>query len=312
MGSRAVNDTVVYRQTTQPADTREGVLWVDTSGTGTPDTKVYGDGSWSPIADIPLLVNQELVTFGESGADLSHLGTIVQSGQVELSSGESSTGSNTNQNSMIITGSSPYGVRYDLPNGAAEISVDLEGNLGSGTCTLKDMDGNVLDTDTGSGTTNPVLTAADSFPGRVDVLFQPDDGDSQYVTADEDVAYQTALSGVDADGGTRSDGYNIMGLTVTLPETQGEATIGWASIPDDLTAWDLISWQYDEGAGSMSFDVETNDGSGWAVHRSDVLPPVGISTLAPDTDVRVVANLSRAAVTDTTPVVPYAARRGER
>lgn len=92
----------------------------------------------------------------------------------------------------------------------------------------------------------------------------------------------------------------------------GSAAVMFDTIPTDLSAWDIMGAQYDHGGGSVTFDVETDDGSGWAVHAADVVPPVDISDVATDTDVRLVATLSRTAETDATPVVPYVARRGER
>lgn len=51
MNSRPVTITQVYPQDTAPTDTREGVLWVDTS-VSPPDTKVYdaASGTWEPVA----------------------------------------------------------------------------------------------------------------------------------------------------------------------------------------------------------------------------------------------------------------------
>jgi hypothetical protein len=51
MSSRPVQQTQVYNQDTEPTDTRDGVLWVDTS-TSPPDTYSYdaSTGTWEPVA----------------------------------------------------------------------------------------------------------------------------------------------------------------------------------------------------------------------------------------------------------------------
>lgn len=51
MSSRPVTITQVYVQETEPTDTRDGILWVDTT-VNPPKTKVYDadTGSWEPVA----------------------------------------------------------------------------------------------------------------------------------------------------------------------------------------------------------------------------------------------------------------------
>lgn len=51
MNSSPIADRVVYAQDTQPDDTRDGILWVDTSS-GSRETKVYSSDTetWEPVA----------------------------------------------------------------------------------------------------------------------------------------------------------------------------------------------------------------------------------------------------------------------
>lgn len=59
-GSRSLADTRVYAQDTEPTDNRDGVMWVDTSGSDRP-TYVYSTDTeaWEPVAtkDHQLLTN---------------------------------------------------------------------------------------------------------------------------------------------------------------------------------------------------------------------------------------------------------------
>jgi hypothetical protein len=51
MGSRPIRQTVLYAQDTQPDDTRDGVLWVDTSDSSRPVYVYSSDtGAWEPAA----------------------------------------------------------------------------------------------------------------------------------------------------------------------------------------------------------------------------------------------------------------------
>lgn len=52
--SQAIRERVVYAQSSPPDDERDGVIWVDTSGTEN-DTFVYSidTNTWESIADDP-------------------------------------------------------------------------------------------------------------------------------------------------------------------------------------------------------------------------------------------------------------------
>lgn len=50
-GSRSITDQRVYAQNTQPADERDGVLWVDTSQSARPMFTYSADtAAWEPVA----------------------------------------------------------------------------------------------------------------------------------------------------------------------------------------------------------------------------------------------------------------------
>lgn len=328
MSSRPVQQTAVYRQDTKPSDSRPGIIWVDTSGSGSPETKVCGDdGTFSPVANVPLFVTQEAVTFGESEVDLTHTKTKTASGQVEMQQREDGTKAKGSTDvDPGVSAPYEYGPVVEPNTELFGLVLDISANTGTQDFTFKLYEWN------GDGTVLASTSVA-SVSGGDTVRLNGSDwklqaGTQYFVAADpadtvaigEDDSGNWPYSSSDIDIVEAADSYNstypqlrhILGVRGILPVLDAETAVGFSPIPDDLAAWDRLAWQYDEGGGSFTFDVETNDGSGWTTHHSDVLPPVGISGVAPDTDVRLVANFSRTDGDQTSPVLPYVARRGER
>lgn len=317
MRSRPVQQTVVYRQDTKPKDTRGGVIWVDTSASGSPETKVYdaSQGQFAPVVNIPLFVMDEAVTFGESNVNTSSGYSVyvdTADGEMRLADNRPTPwgppGSSNTYSSGICFEFEP---KIDITG----LSGDIAGEItGLNEVYVQDTNGNKQGGDTNvspGGTFNidgVTFAAGTRYEVHVDLTDFSTDTQTYTGTSDpHDLEIWTAYN---YNGGSYVR--NVGNVTPNSGPTSGDGLVAWNNLPDDLAAWDRVSWQEIQADGSITADVEVNDGSGWSTFASDVAPPFSIAGVDPSTDVRLRFSFSRGSVTDSVPKIPYAARRGER
>jgi hypothetical protein len=305
-----------YVQDTEPADPSDSESWVDTSD---PARTVYvysaDRGEFVPTYEaVPLFVTQEAVTFQETEVQATYSGThpeesIVLGGPIDTVPRAAD---------QADTYGSPFGVCFN-PN---QSLYAIEGVLSSMTANRDSRevqlrlfsDNSIITTTTpsnGEFRIEEPLSAGTEY-----AISLPAPTSSDYIGYNYDLT--TPITGESLDiTGDYNDGAKNAGRVYGVSELTGvgETTTGTASVSfdmPDIAAWDRISWGYDKQAGSVSFDVETDDGTGWSTYATDVLPPVSLGSVPPDTDVRLVASLSRPSTGDASPRVTYVARRGER
>lgn len=324
--STPISDRRIYAQDTQPADTRDGVLWVDTT-TQERQLSVYSEatGQWEPVkTDVPVMVTQEAVSFGESNVTVSHDGTQISGGAVELLT-DSSTYPDESANDTGTDYSYFVGVIINPNEPVHKVECttfeSMDTRVDEARLRRHD-DGTLLDTAALSGGGQETFTlTADLEPGtdyRVHVGnssgshdYRRDTGPSYpYTSAYGDVTHGSVS--YNAPNISTNNKWNIASVTFHHKSLSGTSTVQFDSIPADLSAWDIATWQEAANDGAITTDIETNDGSGWTVYQTDAIPPYDISDLTADTDVRVTATLSRNAMADASPQLPYVARRGER
>lgn len=316
MASRPVQQKIVYAQTTQPTDERDGVMWIDTSVETRP-LHVYSETSsqWEKVsAEVPILVTQEAVSFGESGTVLNQDGTHLTNGALEIPD----------------TAPRSEGSLGDINNDSAEtgLIVTPKASVDSLTATpssnnagitrhrlIRDSDGTVLET-INAGVESVTFSTSLSAGATYRVIADAEGATYDHARQQVDNAPFSYPAITVEEGYYNNGGASLYWYTyesVEMPDIlSGTATVGFGSIPTDLSAWDIQTWQQYENQGSVTADVEVDDGSGWSTHATDVLPPVDISGVDSSHDVRASLTLSRSAESDTSPQIPYVARRGER
>lgn len=313
MESTPLFDVPILRQDNQP-DNDNIVMWVDTSG-NTPETKIRDEnGNWtSVVPNFPIFVTQEAVSFTESDVSLS-TGSFA-----ELSNGSVSMSDLPEQTRNMSTD-------YDFPSAAGyhfTPEVDLE------------IDTAVVNTSSGSGTYDKVAVR-EAGGADIESFTNVSAGTSLNFTAvlSAGVEYQLYAENPDSFGETDSlfdfgfmqrqrgwnneydDTYQDMSWVFdTLRFVQADpsalVTVGFSDV-EDLTAWDRVSWQSNNGDGSITATIQTDDGTGWSDFATNVAPPYSIKNVPVSDDVRVQFDLSRPSVSDTSPLISYVARRGER
>lgn len=316
MSSRPVQQTVIYPQPTQPTDERDGVLWVDTS-TESRQLSVYSEATsqWEPVkTDVPFLVTQEAVSYTETGVSVAHNGTEVRNGTVVLQS--SGTGNIVSRNADDDT----FGT-----SGKVGLKINPNTGLGGVTVSKSSMVSGITHAYLMTGDASAVLDTATFDGGSTAALKAPMEAGTQYIVAADadgssyttawDKSFNSPWAGTDLDitGGysppLAGEPGNLNDLEGHTFDGPGDATVSWDSLPEDLAAWDIATWQVDLGDGSMTTAVEYNDGSGWSTLQADAVAPYDVSGLDPETDVRLVHDLD---TTGMSPRVSYDARRGER
>lgn len=270
-----------------------------------------GGGGGGGAGD-PILVTQEAVSFGESGVNLTRDGVNLDSGTLRLSETANEwydPENNSSFSNVTMSGAEEFGWEITPNVDISRLRVRLHSTFDGTSMRLEDSNGNILETVDASGgyevfTTS--LTAGNAYEiiGTSERRYD-DDGTGLPLSKTDAVVDVTGSASVNSNPGTFQE-------IEATQELVGSATVGFGSIPADLAAWDIATWQYERLDGSLSFDVEVDDGSGWSVFKADVLPPVDISAVDTASDVRVVARFSKPNEVGSEPVVRYVARRGER
>jgi hypothetical protein len=320
MESGSITERAVYRQDTEPDDKREGLLWVDTSGTGV-TTKVYDGSAWASIVpNFPIFVTQEAVSFTESDVSTTPEATALGGGSYRFVEG--GTVSRPQTDTESFDGQYNFrGIAFELYAPVSSIEVTLSSDTSGITrIQLVDKDLNVISEETGLNLTpGDTYTFNDSVPAGI-YKVRGDGGGNGYDFGRYDGSVESSYfsPAVDLRGNVAEGGDEINGslkcfssVSVNSVPTSGGLTIGFDSV-EDLAAWDRVSWQADDGDGSVTATVETNDGTGWSSFASDVAAPYSIASVPTDHDVRVRFDLSRPSASDTSPLISYVARRGER
>lgn len=267
------------------------------------------------IPEMPIFTIQEAVSFGETDLDLTTDGVDIIDGTLQLNGdirdASAANWADEDLGTRTSLGNVGQGVREwrTLANGLGDVEVDFE---------------EIYVAISESHTRNPYLHNIrfyDSGGTSVDVNFSSvraaDDGngyrertlDTGPVTATVD-RIDCEVENVSSQNDTTFY-MNEMSFEA-FTRTQANAQVNFSQIPTDIVAWDRISWQYEENDGSLTADVETNDGTGWSVYLSDAVPPVGISSIPPEDDVRLNLTYTIPTLQEVSPVVPYVARRAER
>lgn len=325
--STAIFDRRVYAQDTAPDDERDGVIWVDTSvANRTMYTYSADSAAWEQVSsDVPVLVTQEAVSFDESGVTQgTHSALKAKNGSVGFDSAVDATTSRTADNNTANYTDTEKGVEFNPNQALNRLYFTVSANTGTEDWRSQLYDAESGDllveqqhTAVGAGDTLSVDHPMSEGHTYAICLADPADGtSSSFGYYDETFPISgTALDIVDGSSGGSSSNYRafcVNDLRGVYDATRGQRSIGFSSIPTDLSAWDIATWQYDAQDGTIEeMRVETNDGTGWATHTSG-LPPVDISGVPTDSDVRVWFDLSRPSTTETGPEIPYVARRGER
>lgn len=317
--STPIQAKVVLPQDTKPDIQEDGVIWVDTSQESRPIAVYSTDtGQWEPVkTDVPVLVTQEAVSYAETEVTVKNNDAQITGGTLQLADStttgtevsrdpDNSTASTGKRNGLVVNPNEDLdGLRLTVSGSTSGVTTGY----------IEDTGGNVL-------------AQAEISDGYADVLTPLTAGTDYYVTMDAGGStYTSAWDGspsfpytgpevdiVDGvDGGSTIDrAYNVLSVQPVTQPTEGYALVEWDSIPDDLTAWDIATWQRDRNGGTVRTDIHTNDGSGWSVLVKDVVAPYDISSIDPGTDVRLAHRMWRDTGGDPSPVFSYSARRGER
>jgi hypothetical protein len=300
-----------YVQGTEPASPSDSETWIDTSDPARPLYVYSADrGEWVPTFEsVPLFVTQEAIGFSESDVSLGHNNTMVSSGALQLLDGVFKSASINYNNVQSVDNWS--GFQFDLATGCDDLRVTNRGaSTSPAPIRLIDSGGTVLEQ--GGAPDGGAYTFSGPFPAGTYIVELDTTGNYEHTGPTVNDNPEINITSGTKGGATDANGpYNFTLIESIRRETAGDIKISF-STPADLAAWDRLSWQYDRGDGGLTFDVEVNDGTGWSVHRNDVLPPVSISEVDRTQDVRLVAKFSRQSGGDASPAVSYVARRGER
>ncbi|MFT4921052.1 MAG: hypothetical protein ACI8XM_000245 [Haloarculaceae archaeon] len=303
--------SVDYVQDTAPADPSDSETWVDTNDPARP-MHVYSvdRGEWiATYESVPLFVTQEAVSFAESGVSLSQTGTMVSGGSLQLLDGVFASASVSYGDVNSVNNWS--GVEFDLATDADDLRAKNNGTNGNDTgIRLLDATGTVIESamvaDGGSYTFIGPFSA-----GTYIIELDTENGYEHIAPTIDDNSEIDITSGTTAGSTDGNAAYNITQIDAIREDTSGEVTVSYDGITD-LAAWDRVTAQKEPGGGAVTYDIEVDDGTGWSVLASSVTMPFSIASVSAESDVRIVVSLSRPTTGDTTPQVPYVARRGER
>ena len=288
--SRAIADTRVYAQDTRPSDTRDGIIWIDTSQTPR-QTKVYDQstGGWENIAPDEILVTDYAESFAESNLTVSHFNTRVNNEQIELEPA-SSTGTLQPNDSTHSNGYDHKKGAWFRPKTDGWEGVRINSVMGTDsewtTLYLLDAAGNVLAEKSVSPYNTPhEITAKTPLEAGVDYAVAVDAGTSNWwsnfrdVSGNETYPYEntdfTIFAGY-SNGGQSSDWlWELMDLELYNGPYNGEATVQW-DYPD-VFGWDKLTYQALRENETVDVYVEEYDGSSWVeaagpMSRGDEIP----------------------------------------
>jgi hypothetical protein len=296
MESTALFANPIVKQDTQP-ESDTVVLWIDTSG-GTNTTKVRdNEGNWnSVVPNFPIFATQETVSFGETNVDTDE--KFIDGGALSLpnppftdSFDTVDMGSYTGTTLFRLTPEKECDITFHTnPNSAWNDSgayIERDGGVQKNFAAGDDV-------------------TFTNVPGNEQSLFYLSTEGQIYGVED----YLINLPFISQDN--PSDLPGIDGITVDMVVTDETVTVEFTSIPEDITAWDRVSWQSQNEDGSITSIIETNDGGGWEEYATNVAPPYSIASIPTSEDIRLKFNLSRPNTNDTSPLISYVARRGER
>lgn len=320
MNSRPVTQQVVYPQDTQPVDERDGVMWIDTSQESRP-LYVYSEGTaaWEPVkTDVPVLVTQEAVTFDEADVYTGFTNTdkYPAEGVVRMIPDPIGPVTSRSPDNDSFSSSNDTGVRI-------ETNRLLDGVYGSVSANTTGITRAYLFRIEDDGTRTRIAdTAINSGSFQFDMTLEA--GRQYDITADAEGSSFTkgrisghsaphagdALDIVAGSGDDANSIWCVNDIGSMQADGTGDAGVRWSEVPDDLTTWDIFTWQYDEMDGSLSFQIRTNQSGTWETYASGVLPPFDISGIDPTADIRLISNYDVTA--GRSPRLTYSARRGER
>jgi hypothetical protein len=299
-----------YIQLSKPSSPSDGETWVDTSDSARPMFIYSTDrGEWVPtFENVPLFVTQEAVSFAESDVNLTTSDAEVVNGSARLLEEYSQTANINTGNQVSSTDSNyEYGVKVDIKKPVFEITILTDGLSYVDNFYIFDSSGNEL---VSSAVSDPTTVSVSLDPGIYYLECSGNSSQTNGGSLDSGEIFDVVSGSINQS--EDSDIWNFTDITMkSAGSTSGSATAGFDDV-EDLETWDRVSWQTDDGDGSVTATVETDDGTGWSEFAADVAAPYSIAPVPAEDDVRVRFDLSRPTADDTSPLVSYVARRGER
>jgi hypothetical protein len=297
----------IVKQDNQPVSDTV-VFWIDTSS-GTNTVKIRdNEGNWtSVVPNFPIFVTQEGVSFNESDITLSG-DYIINNGAISYpttSIGDSQ--SNFNGNNVDSGG---YRFTPSFDNLTLEVTPYHPTRSAYSKLALRNYGGGDIETYSN-------VTIGDSIEFNTTLSQNTDYEVYIEQTGDTSIGSEidintplTTNESIVTNGTTSTSNYIRCFSNIKLTKPNADNTIVEFSSIEDLSAWDRVSWQQKVNNGSITVNIEVNNGSGWNTLASDIASPYSIASIDPTSDIRIVFNLS---YTDNeAPLISYVARRGER
>lgn len=322
-GSRSIQDTRVYAQETAPTDTRDGILWIDTSDPRRPTYVYSGDsGNWEAVAPPTPIASTQEAAFG---SDLTAANNVeARNGGVRLQDAATVQSSQSFTASGAYTNSGDwYGVVISPKLGIKEATVTWSSpNPDASTLVLEGPNGRIAETSvssTSDGSTTSLSWSTPLSPGENYAIAAQANNGSQQFDYDDAISFPTDAGDVftvedgvyngsdplDSSWG-RVGAFSSIQLDAMPNNGTGRVEIG-ADSP--MTAWDTAAVRAALENESVTVDIQ--DGNGNVVLSDVEGNNIDISVLDPSDDVVFAVDISR---TDplNDPGLVYAARRFHR
>lgn len=308
--SMAPSDVVVSE--TEPTYAK-GRLWLN------PETGVLSvahSGYYQSVP--PVQVRQEAATFTEAEVSVSHTGTRVQSGSIELSPTFGSTATRPSDDNVITDPSSDRwgGLRLNPNVDIIGVQAVISANtINIPEVRLFDTSGNVIASATGDFSAGDFVELEANIASGTDFFIGAGHDSSSEEGDLTSPSYPYSSSDIDITGGDYdvSDGaagtsflraFNDVTAVLSGSNTTGDAIVSFADVRD-LESWDLATFQRTLDDEEVTIDIEDENGN---VLFSDISQNFDISTVVNSTNPRFHVYLSRND-TSNNPTVDYLARR---
>lgn len=299
ISSGSVADRRVYAQNTEPGDTRDGILWVDTSD---PDrtTFVYSadTSAWERIAPVTVSEKDVAETFQEDNVWFDAYDKAAPSPNNDIRLVGGSTGA---QSRVPDDGGGSASTDYAgwVINPDEAIS-GLEGTLHSGCFDIsralikRRSDGVIMAEKTGDWTGGDTISLSADLSAATDYDFAVGNGagsDHGRVAPNSTPKasfHFSAPTGVFGGGSTYNTAYNwrrvkTLGSGLSKSST-GSIYVRWSG-HFDVFDWDLATFQRTLDGETADVFLEENDGTGWVEIAGPISRGQSI-TAAPESDVR--------------------------
>lgn len=318
-GAESVFDKRIYAQDTQPNDTRDGVIWIDTS---VEDRTMWvystDTGGFERVQQkLPVRVLEESTAFdGSDGASIEWSNTTRTdpAGGVKLHDA-SSLSRPSDDSTADVSGTGGLTINPNRPL-STPISATVSSQSGQASrITIERVsDGTIINQETGgpwgSGEVATISVPDALVPGTDYGIWLDDQGNG--FTKGEATSTDPSAQGPDFDivdgwlNGTYTNPVAISTLSIA-DQTSGDVLVKWPH-PTDIKTWDLATWQRTQDNETVEIDVEDSAGN---VLYPNISQNFDVSTVAESEDVYLRARIDRGS-TSNDPTLDYAARRHER